>query len=181
MADRKKEWMPVPGYEGVYAVSNDGDVMSMSYKRTGIPGLLSPQDNTYGYLKVMLMREGKWKSFSVHSLVMASFVGPRPYRMDINHLNGDKKDNRVENLQYCTTSENMRHLHASGKGNSCKGESHPSAKLTDANVREIYRLRKLQFTNKEIANMLGGVSVLSVTRAAAGVTWKHLYEEFAAS
>jgi len=148
--------------------------MSMNYRRTGLPGLLQGVDNTYGYLKVFLTDSfGKSRMYTVHSLVMLAFVGPRPYRMDINHRNGIKSDNRVENLHYCTTAENMQLLHASGKGNPARGERHPSAKLTDEKAKEIHRLRRMQFTYVEIAKMLD-CDKNAVARVASGKAWKHV-------
>lgn len=175
MADKSMtyEWLPIPGYVGRYAVSNRGEVMSMNYRNTGLPGIMSPQDNTKGYLKVMLTVDGKWKSRSVHSLVAEAFIGPRPLGMDINHKNGVKKDNRPENLEYCSTAQNCQHAHDIGLGNPCRGEAHRSAVLTEIKVMEIRRLHNLGLSNQSIAKTFG-IPRQMVWRVVSGSTWRHV-------
>ena len=64
--------------------------------------------NKNGYLRVHLIRAGKTRSVFVHALVLLAFVGPRPLGYDIDHVNGVRSDNRLANLEYVTTSENVR-------------------------------------------------------------------------
>jgi len=172
--NRQKEWRPIPGLEGRYAASNDGEIMSMDYRGTGIPGLLKPQVNRLGYAKVWVFPR---RMTTVHSLVMLAFVGPRPYRMDINHINGIKTDNSVENLRYCTTAENMQHACDTGLKIAVHGEAHPQAKMNDKKVKEIRRLAKLSFTYKEIGELVGGLAQSTIASIIKGKSWKHVKDE----
>jgi len=147
--------------------------MSMNYKMTGLPGLMAPQNNKHGYLKVKLSKDGKWKMRTIHSLVAEAFIGPRPYGLDINHKNGIKTDNRPENLEYCTTSQNCQHAHDIGLGNPCRGEAHRSAVLTEELVKQIKQMQRLGLRNQAIADTLS-VPRQMVWRITSGNTWKHV-------
>lgn len=98
--------LPVAGFDGIYAVTNDGRVWSCQR------GLwLKPRRQNSGYLFVSLYGSGdrSFKNFTVHRLVACAFVpNPRGLRC-VNHLDGDKDNNRAENLEWVSHSENMRH------------------------------------------------------------------------
>ena len=100
-----EHWKPIPGYEG-YMVSDLGRVKSLNYHRTGKEQILIPGKNRKGYLQVQLWKDGKGKRFFAHRLVWFAFNGPIPEGMQINHLNENKEDNRLENLNLMTCKEN---------------------------------------------------------------------------
>lgn len=107
-------WKPIVGYEGCYEVSNLGRVKML--KRYGVPetrikGLYL---NTNKYLMTHLKLRGVRKTRTVHSLVLESFIGPRPSGLEIDHLNAIKTDNRLENLEYVTGAENIRRAQEMG-------------------------------------------------------------------
>lgn len=107
-------WKPVVGYEGLYEVSDLGNVRSVDrtviYK-TGQPrhykGQTLKLKPAHGYWRVELNRNGKPACFQVHRLVLAAFVGPLPEGKEVCHNNGNPGDNRLENLRYGTRSENQ--------------------------------------------------------------------------
>jgi len=108
---------PVPGYEGLYSVTADGRVFAHS-KRKGY-GMhaerwLRAGINSGGYFTVVLTHRGINKTRTVHSLVAEAWIGPRPARHDINHIDGVKTNNQVDNLEYCTRSQNVSHAIAIG-------------------------------------------------------------------
>lgn len=96
-------WKDIPGYEGLYQCSSLGRVKSLDrlvrYMRKGV--ILKQRLHTYLYVGL-----GTNKYFTVHSLVMLSFVGARPKEFEIDHINTIRTDNRLENLRYCTKEEN---------------------------------------------------------------------------
>lgn len=98
------EWRDIPGYEGRYKVSSDGDVYSISSGKS-----LAKNPDRQGYFGVSLYKGTKKsrKRWPIHVLVMLTFVGERPEGLDICHNNGDKTDNRLANLRYGTRSENI--------------------------------------------------------------------------
>ena len=95
-------WKDIPDYEEFYEVSNTGKVYSKRRKR-----LLTLSDNGYGYLLAPLSKNGETKWARVHILVLLAFIGEPPAGCEVNHINGDKKDNRLENLEYITSSQNQ--------------------------------------------------------------------------
>lgn len=104
-------WKNIEGYEELYEVSNFGRVKSLKGGRwgTGKERILKPQTDGCGYLKVHLCNEGKVKTFKVHRLVAQAFI-PNPQNLpEINHINEDKTNNRVENLEWCTREYNNNH------------------------------------------------------------------------
>lgn len=99
------EWRPIPGYEGTYDVSSDGQVHSRPRPRTK-GGILRQRVNKRGYLALSLVQHGVQKTHEVHRLVALAFLGPRPAGMEVRHLNGDQLDPRLSNLAYGTPPEN---------------------------------------------------------------------------
>ena len=101
MARRELDWREVPGLP--FEVSDQGHVASLRTCE-----LISPVADSWDkhYLRVRLMDGGKNRSFYVHTLVALAFLGPRPKKHDIDHVNGKKQDNRAQNLRYLTHSEN---------------------------------------------------------------------------
>ena len=102
-------WKDVLGYEGLYQVSNLGQVKSLNYRHTGKEAILKPGLGGTGYYGVILCKNGKKKRFSVHRLVVMAFIGPIPKGMVVNHISECQTDNRLENLEICTQKENINH------------------------------------------------------------------------
>lgn len=101
-----ERWLPVPGFETIYTVSDRGRVRGIV--RRGSRGqVLKLKVGPRGYPFVILCNRPTVKSVEVHRLVAAAFIGPRPAGHVVRHLNGDPFDNRPENLAYGTPSENM--------------------------------------------------------------------------
>ena len=100
----KEEWKPVKGYEGLYSVSNLGRVKSLKY---GKEKILKPQKTKDGYLQVGLYRKEKYKMFKVHRLVATAFI-PNPLGLpEINHLDENKTNNAVSNIEWVSRSYNI--------------------------------------------------------------------------
>lgn len=99
----------VKGYEGLYRVSNLGNVLGIKHNK-----LLSQKTNKYGYKEVNLFKNRKGKSITVHRLVAQTFIPNNDNKPQVNHIDGDKANNVVNNLEWTTNNENM--LHASTTG-----------------------------------------------------------------
>lgn len=126
-------WRDIDGYEGLYQVSNFGRVKS--FWRGG--RILKPNLNRCGYLQVTLCCGGKQKHMYVHRLVAQAFVPNPESKCEVNHIDGDKTDNRAENLEWSTAFENMRHAYATGLQSALQGEEHSNAKLANEQVRYV--------------------------------------------
>lgn len=104
-------WKPVPvkEYSKDYKVSNFGRVLSLNYRHTGRSKVMSPVDDKGGYLKVCLSKNKKTKNFSVHRLVAEAFLPNLLDLPQVNHIDENKENNRVENLEWVDHKENCNH------------------------------------------------------------------------
>lgn len=169
-------WKDIPEYEGRYQVSNLGNVLN---KRTG--RLLNPfdrQPNTprARYLTVHLGSRHLGKRFmnkSVHSLVMLAFVGERPENYVIHHKDHNPSNNILDNLVYCTQSENRLHDFKDG-AQSFLGSKNNSAIINEISVLEIVGLRiNKKMTLRSIGEIYG-LSTTGVSSIMNGHTWSHI-------
>ncbi len=179
-----EEWRDIPGYEGLYQVSDNGDVR---------PTLLVARSesvtlhvNRTGYVRASLSRRGqKRRALFVHRLVLFAFVGPCPPGQEGAHLNGIRHDNRLFNLKWATKKENMTHRDMHGKtvrGNRClyalnpelvRGENNWIAKLRDQDIITIRRRSDAGESRASLAREFG-VGEPEIKRIALRLAWKHV-------
>ena len=126
----KEKWAVIPGHGGHYQISDLGRVRAT--------WILGCSVNNHGRAMVSLGRRPDAHLFQVHRLVMVAFNGPCPSGLVVRHKNGDSLDNRLENWEYGTPSENERDKFRHGK--KALGSRAPQSKLTEDQVRDI-RLR----------------------------------------
>lgn len=136
------------------------------------PGRLRKNVSTGHYYQINLCGDGRDEYPLVHSLVAAAFLGPRSERLQINHKNGEKLDNRAVNLEYVTPSQNGQHAYRLGLSTPPAGERQGGAKLTDAQARAIL-LRGRVEPSRALATEFG-VSLATVNAIKAGRRWGHL-------
>ena len=113
-------WKDIIGFEGNYQISNLGNIKSLN--RTvkcnsgynNISGKILNQYNFKGYLKVRLTKNNEAKNYSVHRLVAKHFINNLERMPQVNHINGIKSDNRVENLEWCSIGDNLKHAWKTG-------------------------------------------------------------------
>lgn len=122
----------IPGYEGFYQI--DSTTQQIWSVRRQI--YLSIHLNRKGYPTSSISVSGKWKGFIVHRLIAICFIPNPENKPQVNHKNGIKIDNRIENLEWCTCSDNLKHAFASGLSNR-KGTKHHMCTLTESQVIEI--------------------------------------------
>lgn len=102
-------WKDIKDFEGLYQVSNFGNVMSLNYRLRGYNALLTPKINDKGYAWVELRKNGTRKQVLVHRLVAQEFLkNPNNYPV-VNHKDENKLNNIVDNLEWCTFSYNVRY------------------------------------------------------------------------
>lgn len=125
-AKSEETWKPVKGFEGLYEVSDLGRVKSLIADRNGrktsgfSSRILKPGSDGCGYLRVRLTgHDGNLHQWLVHRLVLIAFVGEEKGKPQANHINGIKSDNRLENLEWVTRSENMIHAYGIGLEKPC--------------------------------------------------------------
>lgn len=126
-----EKWLPIPGWEGAYEVSDMGRVRSLDriivckngVRKPRKGRILRPAPNYGGYLGVALCAYGKQVTRHIHVLMMEAFVGPRPEGMDICHKDDDPTGNRLDNLRYGTRAENIHDMIRNG-GNHNMSKTH---------------------------------------------------------
>lgn len=165
----------IPGFPR-YAIDENGTVLSICrYGGRDAPWSeakrLRTYANTDGYLFVGLCRDGKvhWKR--IHALVLSSFVCPRPAGMQTRHLDGDKKNNHVSNLQWGTGSQNYSDMVV--HGTASRGEKCGASKLKSSDVLEI----RQRYANGESLRVLANefhVTKGSVWFIVTRRNWKHI-------
>lgn len=168
-----EEWRPVPDYETLYEVSDHGRVRSIAARRgTSAGRILKGRRTTDGYLKVILRDLGRDCSFFIHRLVVAAFRGNILPDKEIDHIDGDKQNNCLTNLEAVSKLENMRRSFAKGR-NIVKGSTHRWATMTEADVSQI-RLRVKQGEKQNSIATEYGVTPTAINCLVLGKTWKHV-------
>lgn len=110
----KEIYKPINGYEGKYMISNLGNVMSLDYQNTRRAKVLTPVKHHDGYLFVHL---GKNKIKMVHTIVAETFIPNPEGKKFVNHIDGNKQNNVVKNLEWVTAKENVNHAIRTGLRN----------------------------------------------------------------
>lgn len=172
----------IPGYEGLYQITPEGEVYSVTRKvnspisggeRT-VPAQFMQTQLVKGYPAFRASRGHKKRTVYVHRVLAQLFVPNPDGKPHVNHKNGDKADYRVENLEWCTHKENMEHAHRTGLAKHPKngpGEQSPSAKLTNESVRAIRRLLAEGQRKRDICKKFG-VSSSTIRFIEKRETWK---------
>lgn len=166
------EYKDIEGYEGLYQVSNKGTVISVPrLDRLGrkIGGkLLECTRHSGGYLRVCLYKEGSKTYKYVHRLVALAFISNPEHKDQVNHINGEKTDNSVENLEWATSQENNTHAKSTGLNVNKRREDSSSYKgpiqQIDAYTGELIRvihggnlaLKELGFTPSSVSACITG-------------------------
>lgn len=177
-------WKPVVGWEGYYAVSSHGRMRSeertihvpastsmRAYARTYQERILR-LGQIKGYPFADLNRDGQLKRTMVHRLVAHAFLGECPDGFQVNHIDGAKTNNRVENLEYITAGENVRHSWRMGLSTRQCGERNARSTLTDDKVRYIRAMAEAK-TRAELAQEMG-VTTSCIWDIQKRRTWKHV-------
>lgn len=122
-------WKDIKGYEGLYQVSNMGRIKSLGNNKTRKEKILSLKPSNDGYIRVYLCKNGKQKPFSVHRLVAQAFL-PNPDNLpEVNHIDENKENNHVKNLEWCDRKYNMNYGSRNERASiSRKGKKHKRKK-----------------------------------------------------
>ena len=139
----KERWKDIDGYEEKYRISSKGEVFSLLRNRT----LKTRKWGNSEYKIVGLYKDRKCHQITIHRLVALNFLGKPKIisseRIEVNHKNGIKTDNRVENLEWCTHGRNQSHAYRTGLRPNFDGENHPRAKFNNNFVKQRLNLHRL--------------------------------------
>lgn len=116
--------------------------------------------------------DGKKRTFRVHRLIMMAFKPVENMdKLEVNHLDGNKKNNKLENLEWCTASENQKHAFKTGLQKARKGEDSNFAKLSKEDVDKVFELRAQGLLQREIADIVG-CTHSNISAILRGKSWK---------
>jgi len=169
-------WRDIPGWEGLYQVSDMGRVRSFDRHVPATGGsqalrrgrILIPVPKQGRYLAVTLAAGRRRKQHLLHDLVLLAFIGPRPAGLQGCHADDDKANNALDNLRYDTPHGNAQDQIRNGR--SAKGERHPLAKLTERDVRAIRESGESNLT----LGFQYGVHPGHIHGIRARRTWRHI-------
>lgn len=181
-----EEWRDVPGYEGKYQVSNFGNVKTLtrivtehrrSYIRQGKILNKYYSGEKIGYYKVKLYNGDRtFKSAPVHRLVAEVFIGNPNNYLEINHIDGNPKNNHVSNLEFCTKEQNVKHAYDTGlkRKENYVGEACVFSKLTE---EQVLAIRKEYAEGNVFQITLGrkyNTTTTNINMIVNRNTWKHV-------
>lgn len=174
----KEIWKAIKDYEGLYEVSNMGSVKALAKewisgkgaKRNHDDIILNPDKDQKGYLSVTLTKNKTQKHYKIHRLVLMAFVGYSD--LQSNHIDGIKSNNHIDNLEYCTGSENVKHAFKIGLMTPLKGENNPASKVNNDIVKNIIE-NKYKLTRKEFSACYD-VSVSLINQIINKTIWAHV-------
>lgn len=173
-----EEWKDIAGFEGMYQVSNVGQVRSLDrvdnrgYKQKG--RTVKPSTSK-GYQNAHLCKLSKYTTISIHRLVALAFISNPDNRPQVNHIDGNKQNNHISNLEWATAKENINHAWDNGLSNH-SGENHTLSKLTEDDVRFIrdnYNPDMPEFGQKALAEKFS-VKQPVISKIVHRKSWKHV-------
>lgn len=172
----KEIWKDIKGYEGLYQISNLGRVKSLGNKSNHTMPIIMKQATIKNY-KCISLRKNSSKIFKVHRLVAETFIPNPRNKPQVNHIDGNKENNNMDNLEWCTPSENAKHAYKSGLNKPKKGiENNRSTTvvkidlLTGEELETYYSLReaerKTNIQHNDISKCCKGIY-----KQAGGYKW----------
>jgi len=180
-----ENWRDVVGYEGIYQVSDLGRVKSLdrdSYfirrgkkiPRKHISRILKQHQNMFGYMTVCLNKPGsKQRSHKVHRIVAEAFIDNQLSYLQVNHIDGKKDNNKIENLEWCNNKQNIVHAYSIGLIMPKLGSNSHLAKIKE---EDVIKIKKLILSGETLENIarLYNISASMVGRIKANKAWKHV-------
>lgn len=177
-------WKDIPGYEGLYQVSTLGKIKSLPKKwivRNGGTHITKEfirngEIGRGGYLYINLCKRSKPKTFLIHRIIAQTFIFNLGNKPCINHKDGNKLNNNVENLEWCTYSENHKHAYKLRLMNR-EGERHHLHKLTEIQVMEIKKIMKNKNNERGIWAKIAkkfNVHPMTISGIVCGRNWRHI-------
>lgn len=166
----KERWSPVQNTDEVYWVSTRGRIMSYSFMSPHGKVLKTSPNSITGYCRIRVYKNKIGTQQSVHRLVALAFIeNPNNYT-EINHINGIKTDNRIDNLEWCSRGHNIKHSFQLGLNKAAKGESHIWCKISEKIVFDILNHNE----SDKKTGILFGVSASCVNKIRTGRNWSQI-------
>lgn len=166
-SDIEKEWRPVRGYEKTHLVSCHGEVKNLA---TG--NILRGHKNKRGYTRVFLSVKGTSKNMAMHRLVAEAFLGLKGEKMDVNHIDFNRSNNSVANLEWTSRADNIRH--SKNHNRNAKGERVGTSKIDEIQALTILTLSGHKEYNAKKLEKYFCINHWSIGGILRGSRWAHL-------
>ena len=161
-----------------YTVRVDGKIISYKGYTSSKPIVVKSINGPHGYQKVNISMHGKEKLISVHRLVAEAFIPNPDNKPEVNHKDGNKKNNAVWNLEWVTSKENIAHAYRTGPRKGMKGDDHPCRKISSDTARWICELLKTgKYSYKEIAEKTNATYTI-VKKIKTRERWREISEGY---
>lgn len=158
----------IPYLKDYYTINSDGEVFSDNSGKMRTRNRAGTEYQIINFSTI----DGKKKTFRLHRLVLMAFAPTEGMEdLEVNHIDGNKKNNRLENLEWCTGSENQKHAFQMGLQKARKGEKSNFSKLSQKDIEKIFELRKQGLTHRQIAEEVG-CSLSNISYILRGKTWQ---------
>lgn len=174
MSIQEEIWKDIVSCEGKYQASNLGRIKSLGNNKHRKEKILKLGKTTNGYLQTSLCKKGIDKMYKVHRLVAMAFIPNPENKPQVNHKDGNKQNNHIDNLEWVTSSENKIHAYRNNLCHPQIGSNHHNSKLLESDVLDIRKKYKsTEYTQKELAIMFNvePSNISSIIRMKA---WKHI-------
>lgn len=165
------EWRICPNFPD-YEVSERGDVRRLTPAKGAVVGkVMTPYVREDGYCMFILRRDEKSFHKKAHQLVAEAFIGPKPFDgAEVCHIDGSRCNDHYSNLRWGTSADNKADMVLHGTRRV--GSRHHNAKFTEADIAEMFRLRREGMLQREIGERFG-MRQADVSRILTGKRWKH--------
>ena len=173
-------WKYVPNSDNRYLVSNYGRILTTGYKGGKKCSIMKPAKDNQGYLRTMLKLNGRVRTIKVHRIVAQTWIPNEENKLQVNHKNFDRSDNRVENLEWMTPKENCLYSFNAGRiirpvcTNFVKGEQIGTSKLTELEIKEIRQKFKPRVYTREMLGKEYNVAPATIKDIILKKSWKHV-------
>lgn len=164
-------WLPIKNWEGCYCISNMGNVKSLIRPNVIVEKLLRAKIDKYGYPCVTLRKPGTSGYYTIHRLVASAFIVNSDNKNQVNHIDGNKLNNCVTNLEWCTNKENIMHAVSIGLSDFV-GEKNPRATISEDEVSRIKEFLRFGLKVCSIRRLMG-ISESKIQCIKDGKSWRH--------
>lgn len=174
-----EQWRYVAHTNNRYLISNMGRLLTTGYRGSKRCTIMKPAKDANGYYRTMLLIDGKFKTIKLHRIVAQNWIDNPMNKLQVNHINFDRADNRVDNLEWATPKENALHSYNNGRikrpicTNFVKGSKIGTSKLNEEQVKEIRQKFKPRIYTREMLAQEYGVSQHTIKDAILR-RWKHV-------
>lgn len=156
-----------------YFVNRSGEVITYNWRNTGKRAVLKPATDKKGYQRVGLVIDGRLMTRKVHRLVAKAFITNEECKQQVNHIDGDKSNNRVSNLEWVTQSENKKHSFLLGLEDN-NGSNNPFSKLSEQDVLSIREAYDSKEKSTRDLSKDYGVHISTIRKIGNRKVWKHI-------